>query len=88
MDKNVNRMLCALDDEIDKKCAALRKKHTEKLLQRLFVLICLFLVAVPCTLVLAGITLLWLLVPGILFLILSVGALLPLTAGNSRGAEQ
>lgn len=83
----LNRMLCSLDDEIDKKCFELRQRRTEKFLQRLFIIICAFLVIVPCTLVFAGVNLWTLCVPVILFFIVSLGALSPLLLNKSFGGR-
>jgi hypothetical protein len=41
MDKKLDRLLLALDDEIEKKCCEIKKKRSEQRLASLFVLACI-----------------------------------------------
>ncbi len=85
MDHNLDQLLNSLDDEMDKKCFELRQKRTEKFLQRLFMIICAFLVIVPCMLVFAGINLWTLCMPAVLFFVISLGVLSPLLLNSNPG---
>lgn len=76
MNDKAEKLISDLAPEIDKKCREIKAARKEKLLSRLFVILCITAVTVPALLVFCGISLTALLVP-VLFMSLSVILLLP-----------
>ncbi|MGE5631021.1 MAG: hypothetical protein ACM3TR_07995 [Caulobacteraceae bacterium] len=85
MDKKLDCLLLALDDEIEKKCCEIKRKRAEQRMTRLFVLVCSLFVTVPVLLVFAGINLFSLSVPVLLFLSISMFALSPIIFSSITG---
>lgn len=67
MDENVTRLLVNLDDELERKCFALKQKRQQATLQRLFVLVCTLMLVVPVALVFVGVNLVTICAPTIIF---------------------
>lgn len=74
MDEQVMVLLEHLDMEINKKCLELQQRKRQAALNRLFVLLCIFLLIVPVCLVFIGVNLISILAPLVLFF--SVGLLI------------
>ncbi len=76
MKQNADILISKLEPEIEQKCKELKAARKERLLSRLFVLMCAAVVLIPSLLVFAGVTLTMLIAP-IAFMSLSVILLLP-----------
>lgn len=76
MTSNVDRMLKNLAPDIEQKCKGLQAVRKERLLTRVFALLCAMIVIVPALLVFAGVSLTVLIAP-LAFMSLSVILLLP-----------
>jgi ABC-type polysaccharide/polyol phosphate export permease len=85
MDKNINSLLCKLDDEIDKKCFEIKQRNRNRMLQSIFISACLLFIILPMMLVFTGISLWTFCIPAILFLTICFGFLSPLVFGNTLG---
>ena len=84
MNPNAERMISNLAPAIDRKCEELRAAKKERLLSRVFVLLCAMVVLIPALLVFAGVSLTVLIAP-LVFMALSVLLLLPvLLSGRSE----
>ena len=57
MNTNVERMLNELSPVIDQKCEELRAARKERLLSKVFILLCVMVVLIPTLLVFAGVSL-------------------------------
>lgn len=86
MNQKLDSMLRELEPTMEQKCAELRAARREKLLSRLFVLLCAAVVLIPTLLVLFGVSLTALIAP-LVFLSLSVVLLLPVLL-SGRAADQ
>lgn len=78
-------MMYNLDFEINKKCIELQGKNTEKLLTRLFILGCLFLLSIPFIMFFTGVNLLILFIPVVIFFSISILFLSPIIIGENNG---
>jgi fatty acid desaturase len=87
MNKRLDYLLLTLDDEIEKKCFEIKKKKAEQRLTRFFVLACILFLAVPVLLVFAGVNLLSICVPIVLFLAFAIFALSPIILNNNLGGS-
>lgn len=76
MKSDVELMIDKLSPAIEQKCGELRAARKEKLLSRVFILLCAMAVLIPTLLVFAGISLVMLIAP-IAFMSLSIILLLP-----------
>ena len=85
MDKNMDRLLYALEDEIDRKCFEIRQKRKGTMLQRLFIAACALFIAVPIFLVFAGVHLWTFCIPAALFFVVSFAVLSPLLFSVNPG---
>lgn len=85
MDNNINRLLCNLDDEIDRKCFEIKQRKNNRLLQIVFVCSCALFVIIPMILVISGISLWTFPIPAILFLTICFCFLSPLVFINKLG---
>lgn len=47
MDKNINKLLCVLDNEIDRKCFEIKQRKRNKILQSVFIITCVLFIIVP-----------------------------------------
>lgn len=70
MDKQADRLLSALDNEIEKKCYEIKQKRKEQMWTKLFVLLCIAFITIPAVLVFIGVSLAAFIIP-ILFISLS-----------------
>jgi len=75
-------LLISLEDEIDKKCFQIKEKKKEETKTRLFLLACFLFLLLPFLLLYLGISLLAFCFPVILFLAVSMIALLPVLFKN------
>lgn len=85
MDKTLDRLLLTLDDEIERKCNEIKKRKAEQRLTKLFVLACSLFLTAPVLLALAGVNLLSMCVPVVLFLAFAMAALSPIILNNNLG---
>jgi ABC-type polysaccharide/polyol phosphate export permease len=85
MDKNINGLLCKLDDEIDRKCFEIKQGNMNRMLQSAFIRACALFIIVPMLLVFAGISLWAFCIPAILFLTICFCFLLPFAFSNKLG---
>lgn len=85
MDKKIDNLLLTLDEEIEKKCFEIKKEKAEQRLIKLFVFACSLFLIVPVLLVFAGVKLLSICVPVVLFLALAMLALSPIILNNNLG---
>ncbi len=85
MDEDINKLLCGLDDEINKKCVELKQKKADRMLHSAFITACALFIIVPILLVLAGLNLWAFFIPAILFLTISFCFLLPLVFSEKLG---
>lgn len=88
MDKNINSLLCKLDDEIDRKCFEIRQKNKDKILQAVFICACALFIIVPMLFVIAGISLWTFCIPAILFLMICFCFLSPFVFSNKPGGVE
>lgn len=88
MDKKLDDLLIFLDDEIEKKCFEIKRKKSEQMLTKLFILACGLFITVPIALVFAGVNLLGAYVPILLFLSFSMVALFPIIFSNNKGGAK
>lgn len=88
MDKKLDNLLFILDDEIEKKCFEIKKKKSELLLTKLFILACGLFITVPIALVFAGVNLLTAFIPLLLFIVFSMFALSPMVFSNNIGGAR
>lgn len=84
MDKS-DELLNVLDDEIEKKCFEIKQKKSEKRLQRFFVTACVLFVILPFLFTFAGVNLLTLFIPAVIFLAVSFILLIPILINNNLG---
>lgn len=77
MKSNVDRMIDHLTPTINQKCRELKATQKERMLSRVFVLLCAMVILVPALLIFAGISLTMLIVP-LVFMSLSILLLLPI----------
>lgn len=87
MNEKADCLIRQLSPEIDRKCEALRESRRERRQSRLFLLVCALAVVLPAALVLAGISMLVLLVP-VAFMSLSILSLLPVLSSNSVNGKE
>lgn len=85
MDKKLANLLLALDDEIERKCFAIKRKKVEKMLQRFFMTACFLFVTVPFLFIFAGVNLISLCIPVVLFLAVGLFTLTPFLLNNQLG---
>lgn len=85
MDKKLDNLLLNLDDEIEKKCFEIKRKKSLEKLKKIFILSCGFFIAVPIVLVFAGVNLLAVSIPIILFLTFSMFILSPIILTKNLG---
>lgn len=88
MDKKIDNLLLILDEEIEKKCFEIKRKRSEEMLTKLFILSCGLFITVPIALVFAGVNLLGAIVPILLFLVFSMFALTPIILNNNLGGDK
>lgn len=88
MDKKLDNLLLILDVEIEKKCFEIKRKRSEEILTKLFILSCGLFITVPIVLVFAGVNLLAAFVPILLFLTFSMFALSPIILNNNFGGTK
>jgi len=87
MNEEAERLIGRLSPEIDRKCEALKEARREKRQSRLFLLLCALAVLLPAALVLAGMSLLVLLVP-VAFMSLSILLLLPVLFSKDADGKE
>ncbi|MFA6808717.1 MAG: hypothetical protein WCR27_06970 [Eubacteriales bacterium] len=85
MDEKLDYLLLTLDGEIEKKCFEIKKRKIEQRLENLFALACGLFLIVPILLIFAGVNLLSISFPIILFLTFSMLALSPIILNNNLG---
>lgn len=85
MEKQPGDLLMTLDNEIEKKCFELKQKRTEKYLKRFFIIACAMFLIIPFLLIFAGVNLVAVCLPSVLFLAASLGILAPIISGISFG---
>lgn len=88
MDKNINGLLCKLEDEIDKKCFEIKQRNRNKMLQSAFISACTLFIIVPILLVFMGVSLWTFCIPAILFLTICFSFLSPLVFINKLGGSE
>jgi hypothetical protein len=88
MDRKLDNLLFILDEEIEKKCFEIKRKRSEEMLTKLFILSCGLFITVPIALVFAGVNLLGAFVPILLFLVFSMFALSPIILNNNFGGAK
>ena len=85
MDDKLNDLLIILDSEIDKKCYELKMKEQDLKNTRLFVLTCALFIMIPILLAFAGVNILGVFFPIVLFLAFSMAVLSPIVLNNDLG---
>lgn len=85
MDKNLEKLLCNLEPEIDKKCFEIKEKKREKMMQRLFILISILLLTIPSLLIILGISIFSMLIGIVCFILIALVVMLPLAIKEERG---
>jgi len=85
MDKNINGLLCMLDNEIDRKCFEIKQRNRNRMLQSAFISACALFIIVPMLLIFVGISLWTFCIPAILFLTICFCFLSPLVISNKLG---
>lgn len=85
MDKNLDKLLFALDEEIERKCFEIKKEKSEQILTKVFIIACSLFLTIPIILGFAGVNLLSACVPIVLFLSFSIVILFPLISNNNLG---
>ncbi len=88
MDKESDKLLLILEVEIEKKCFEIKRKKAEQRLTKLFVLMCILFLTVPVLMVFAGVNLLSMCIPVVLFLVFAVFALSPIILNNNLGGAE
>lgn len=85
MDDNLIELLSALDVEIEKKSFELRQRKRQRLIGKMFFLGCIFMMVVPCILVFLGVSFITLMIPVVLFSLISISMLIPLILNSNLG---
>lgn len=85
MDKNLEKLLCNLEPEINKKCFEIKEKKREKMMQRLFILASILLLIIPSLLIIIGISILSMLIGIVSFTQITLVVMLPLAIKEERG---
>ncbi|MBE6081159.1 hypothetical protein [Sporanaerobacter sp. PP17-6a] len=88
MDKNINKLLCVLDNEIDRKCFEIKQRKRNKILQSVFIITCVLFIIVPMMFVFFGISLWTFCVPAILFFTICFCLLSPIVFSNKSGGSE
>lgn len=85
MNKNLEKLLCNLEPEINKKCFEIKEKKREKMMQRLFILASILLLIIPSLLIIIGISILSMLIGIVSFTQITLVVMLPLAIKEERG---
>lgn len=85
MIKDLDYLLLALDEEIEKKCYKIKKKKVEQRLTKFFIYTCIMFLIIPALLVFAGVNLLSIFIPIVLFIALAMFAFSPIIFNNNLG---
>ncbi len=85
MNKNLEKLLCNLEPEINKKCFEIKEKKREKMMQRLFILASIQLLIIPSLLIIIGISILSMLIGIVSFTQITLVVMLPLAIKEERG---
>jgi fatty acid desaturase len=78
MDKNCQRMLANLDNELTRKCYELKKAKQERTLRNCFIWLAALLVVIPVSLVFFGVSFSAFVIPALIFLCAGVTLLSPI----------
>ena len=84
---NADKMIRLLEPEIEEKCAEIRRRRSEKLLQRVFIALAAVLLTVPAALIFMGVSLAAVFVP-LVFAAVVILAVLPVMLGGAENYEQ
>ena len=87
MDKNLEKLLCDLEPEINKKCFEIKEKKREKAIQRLFILVSILLLIIPSLLIILGISIFSMLIGIVCFTLIALVIMLPLAIKEERGVN-
>ena len=87
MDKNLEKLLCSLEPEIDKKCNEIKQKRHEKKMQRVFILGILLFLCLPSLLVMLNINIWGVIIGAIVFISISLVVMTPLAFEKEIGGE-
>ena len=85
MDKNLEKLLCNLEPEINKKCFEIKEKKREKTMQKLFILVSILLLTIPSLLIIVGISIFSMLIGIVCFMLIALVVMLPLAIKDERG---
>ncbi|MDP4153584.1 MAG: hypothetical protein Q8865_09145 [Bacillota bacterium] len=85
---NESDMLVRLDEEIEKKCAELRRKRAEQLFQKLFTVSCVLFLIVPVLLAFTGVSIFTACLPTVIYMTTSLIFLTPILISNNLGGVQ
>ena len=85
MDKNLEKLLCNLEPEINKKCFEIKEKKREKMIQKLFILVSILLLIIPSLLIIIGISIFSMLIGIGSFTLIALVIMLPFAIKEERG---
>lgn len=82
MDKNLKKLLCNLEPEINKKCFEIQEKKRERRIQRVFILASILLLTIPSFLIMLGISMF---IGIVCFILIALVVMLPFVIKEERG---
>lgn len=85
MDKNLEKLLCNLEPEIDRKCFEIKEKKREKMMQKAFILASILLLIIPSLLIILGINIFSMLLGIVSFIAITLIIMLPIALKEERG---
>lgn len=85
MDKNLEKLLCNLEPEINKKCFEIQEKKREKRIQRVFILVSILLLTIPSFLIMLGISMFSMFIGIVCFILIALVVMLPFVIKEERG---
>jgi Flp pilus assembly protein TadB len=88
MDDKLENLLIRLDSEIDRKCYELKEKKREQRNARLFALACGLFILIPILLMLAGVNILVIFFPVVIFFAFCMAVLSPIIINNNLGGPE
>lgn len=84
LDKNLEKLLCDLEADIDKKCFEIKEKRAERKLQILLAIGIILLLTIPSTLIIIGINIIGTIIGIISFMSISMIIMLPIVLKDEK----
>lgn len=82
MDDKLNNLLVNVNDEVERKCHQIKERKKDEKNKKIFAIACLLLLTIPFLLILIGINIITILVPVVVFLVISMIVLSPIVLNN------